>query len=136
MAELLAAAEGGKAVMQSMMMDAVKQSTPNGLMPLMGDMLPKPVTGLIDTVMAKNDPTKDPYKPEQPIVYDADGNLKKPEPNPYAGLLSAMSAPPEKDLNLIDKAPPAPMPPVTRVTQTSQVDPSKKLRQQAFGVYR
>lgn len=136
MAELLAA--GGQAIGSgiSTFGQGLQSAAGGNLMPLMGDMLPKPVTGLIDTVMAKNDPTKDPYKPEQPIVYDADGNLKKPEPNPYAGLLSAMSKPPEKESNFVDKAPPAPMPTVVRTVQTSQVDPSKKLRQQAFGVYR
>lgn len=113
----------------------VQNAASGNMMPLMGDMMPKPIKGLMDTITQKNDPTKDPYKPDQPVVYDADGSLKKPEPSPYAGLLSTMSAPPDRKLNLIDNQMPAPMPPVVRTVQTSQSDPSKKLRQQAYGTY-
>ena len=99
------------------------------------------VKGLLDKV--NPDPTKDPYKPEQPIVYGADGNIQPPT-NPYANLLSAVSmAPDQQKAQEVAAQQPGllgmPMggAPVIRMSSnTSQSAPSKKLRQQAFGRYR
>lgn len=135
MAELLAA--GGQAVGSGLTSfgQGLQSAASGGLMPLVGGMMPESVKGLMDSIADKNDLTKDPYKPEQPIVYGDKGEILAPAPNPYVGLLSTPAKPQPQELNLIDRAAPAPMSVAVRGVQTSQVDPAKTLRKQAYGSY-
>lgn len=141
MAQLLAA--GGQAIGSTLseLGQGVSSAAGGDFKPLMGDLIPKQVSGLLDMMPGKKDLTKDPYKPEQPLAYDDKGNLIPPQPSQAMGLLTAVSASPEemraKNAAVTQASlMPMPMPsaPVVR-TQVNQADPSKKLRQQAFGAY-
>ena len=142
MAQLLAA--GGQAIGSSLtdFGQGLQSATAGNFKPMMGDLIPKQVSGLLDMMPGQKDLTKDTYKPEQPLAYDDKGNLLPPQPPKAMSLLAAVSTSPEEmraknDAMTQSSLMPSPMSgaPVIRTMQSSQVDPSKKLRQQAFGAY-
>lgn len=103
-------------------------SNQTGVGPLMGNMVPAPIKSLLDEIANKNDPTKDPYKPNQPIVYGPDGGLTQPE-SKYAGLISMMTGP---------GAPvePPSLPPIQIPRTAPNPQPTaSKLARQAYGSY-
>jgi len=93
--------------------------------------------GLWDNFGPK-DPSIDPYKPEQPIVYADDGTLKPPAPNPYADLLSAASQPSQQQQQVkpprMAQMPYLPPSQITPNLGMSQM-PNMPLYRQAYGRY-
>lgn len=103
-----------------------------GVTPLFGNMIPTEMKSLLGNVAAKNDPTKDPYKPEQPVMYDDKGSLKMPE-DKYGGLISLMSGPAPAN-SMPDLRMPSLLPPA--VPMVRQPEPQQSsLARKVFGSY-
>ena len=96
MADLLAA--GGEAAGTALQGfgQNIQAASGGNFKPLVGQFTPKVATNLMDTFFPENDPTKDPYKPEQPLAYDANNEPVKPAPNKYAGLMDSLGVSPEQ----------------------------------------
>lgn len=106
--------------------------------PLAGQMMGPDAKTLIDVATkaaTPNDPTHDPYSPDQPVVYGQYGEMQKPEPNKFASLLSMATDPKaaQQPLNLLNQPMPAAAPSPMAVPPRQTANGPTPLARQAFG---